>query len=60
MKVKNISSRLHHVGADAIAPGATVEIADSWLAAINPAELVVVEGPKPAKSKAAPAPAPVE
>lgn len=53
MKVKNVSTRLHHVGDVSIAPGQEVELADSWLAAINPAELVVTENPKAKRAPAA-------
>lgn len=42
MKVKNISTRLHHVGDVAIAPGATAEVPKEWANAINRDELVEV------------------
>lgn len=66
MKLKNISSRLHHVGNVSIAPGMTVAVDDSFAGQYNERELELVEGPAkapkaPAKApapKAAPAPAP--
>jgi len=54
MLVKNVSTRLHHVGDVSIAPGETKEINDDFASAVNPAELVAVETPvkrgRPAKS----------
>lgn len=53
MLVKNVSARLHHVGAVSIAPGEEKEIGDEYASAINPAELIAVETPvkrgRPAK-----------
>lgn len=69
MKVKNISSRLHHVGDVSIIPDAVAEIDDDYAGSVNSAELVAVvaEAPvqpapvAPAKSaaKGSKTPAPV-
>ena len=48
MKVLNVSARLHHVGDVSIAPGEEKDIPDSFGAAVNSAELVVVKPVKPA------------
>ena len=54
MLVKNVSARLHHVGAVSIAPGEEKEIGDEYANAINPVDLIAVETPvkrgRPAKS----------
>jgi hypothetical protein len=58
MKVKNVSSRLHHIGEVSIAPGEEKDISDSFKNAINKDELVEVKpaAPKPG-TLVAPAPA---
>ena len=43
MKVKNVSSRLHHVGNVSIAPGEEKEIPKGFETAINKDELVEVK-----------------
>lgn len=53
MRVKNVSSRLHHVGSVSIVPGATETIPDTYKNSINKDELVEVKAVAPA-----PAPAP--
>jgi len=47
MKVKNNSTRLHHVGDVSIIPGETAEVSDAYAGALSP-ELEVVERPKAA------------
>jgi hypothetical protein len=42
MIVKNVSSRLHHVGSTAIPPGEERIISDEYAGSINKAELVEV------------------
>jgi hypothetical protein len=48
MKVKNVSTRLHHVGSVSIAPGAIADIPDAYKNSINKNELVEVKAPAPA------------
>lgn len=48
MKVKNVSSRLHHVGSVSIAPGVTETIPDAYKNSINKDELVEVKAAAPA------------
>jgi hypothetical protein len=43
MRVKNISSRAHHVGNVTVVPGETAEIPAEYADAINTAELIAVE-----------------
>lgn len=43
MKVKNISSRAHHVGDKVIVPGETAEVPAGYEGAINTAELIEVD-----------------
>lgn len=52
MKVKNTSSRLHHVGSVSILPGEEKVIPDSFRNSINKNELVEVKSPTSAKSAA--------
>lgn len=52
MKVKNTSSRMHHVGGVSIAPGQEADIPAGWEDAINKDELTEVKAEKPAKVKA--------
>ena len=58
MKVKNVSSRLHHVGNVSIAPGEEKDIPKGFESAINKDELVEVKAaaPAPAVKPAAPKP----
>jgi hypothetical protein len=58
MKVKNVSSRLHHVGNVSIAPGEEKDIPKGFESAINKDELVEVKAaaPAPAAKPAAPKP----
>lgn len=56
MKVKNISTRLHHVGNISIAPGEEKDIPDAYKESINKADLVELKIPTAgAKAPAAPA-----
>ena len=48
MKVKNVSTRLHHVGSVSIAPGAVADIPDAYKNSINKNDLVEVKAPAPA------------
>jgi hypothetical protein len=52
MKVKNVSTRLHHVGSVFIAPGAIADIPDAYKNSINKNELVEVKAPAPAPAAA--------
>lgn len=55
MRVKNISSRAHHVGDVTVVPGETAVIPAEYENAINTSELVAVEDDEPAaKPVAAP------
>lgn len=58
MKVKNVSTRLHHVGNVSIAPGAEAEIPKGYETAINKHELVEVKVAAPVPGTKAPAPVP--
>lgn len=50
MKVKNVSSRAHHIGNVMIAPGEIKEIPEAYESAINRDELVPQAEEKQAKS----------
>lgn len=52
MKVKNVSSRLHHIGNVSIAPGEEKEIPAGFENSINTADLVEVKSAPAAKSAA--------
>jgi RNA-binding protein YhbY len=43
MKLKNISTRLHWIGEESIAPGETKEVPDAYDGAFNANDLVKVE-----------------
>jgi hypothetical protein len=67
VKVKNVSSRLHHVGDVLVVPGEIAEVEDTYSASINRDELITIAADvapalpvAPAgKGKGAAAPAPL-